>query len=249
MPSRSPTLAGLLAAQNQVVSRQQLLQARLLSRSAIQRRLRAAGPWQVLVEGVYGAFTGTPTRQQVLRASLLYAGDDAFLTAVTGCELHDLRKARGRVPGEVVVGSPRKLESVAIAGTTVRFIRTRRSVETLRVNGLPVGRIARCIVDAALLMRDLDDVCALVAEAVRTRRVDLSDLAAELVQAPRQGSANLRCAMTSIRAGARSAAEAKQVRLTKRSRILPPLHYNCSLIGPDGFIAKPDAYAEESGVA
>jgi hypothetical protein len=40
------------------------------------------------------------------------------------------------------------------------------------------------------------------------------------------------------------------VRLIRKSRVLPPAHHNCVVIGPDGTpLGAPDAYLEESGVA
>jgi hypothetical protein len=105
------------------------------------------------------------------------------------------------------------------------------------------------VIDATLHMTDLDEVRALIAEAVQRRFARAQDLAAELLTAPRHGSRLPRQALGETLAGARSAPECKQIPVLSRSKVLPQLHYNCSLMGPDGWIANPDAYCEESGVA
>lgn len=131
----------------------------------------------------------------------------------------------------------------------VRVERTTRPIATRSINGLPVAPPARCVVDAALHMKRLDDVRALLAEAVMRQRVVADELLKEVDRAPKRGSGRPRQAAHEVALGARSAPECKQIRILSSSKVLPLLHYNCSLMGPDGWIADPDAYCEESGVA
>ena len=76
---RSDGLGELLDRQLSVVSREQLLAAGLSDRS-MQYRIRAGGPWQALLPGVYLGVTGTPSMQQKEMAALLYAGPRSLIT-------------------------------------------------------------------------------------------------------------------------------------------------------------------------
>jgi hypothetical protein len=59
-----------------VASRGQLL-ALGMTDNAVQHRLRAGGPWQVLLPGIYLGMTGAPDLKQKEVAALLYAGPGA----------------------------------------------------------------------------------------------------------------------------------------------------------------------------
>jgi hypothetical protein len=241
MPKRQ-TLEELLVAQHNVITRKQA--RKYMTGSALAWRLGKGKRWQVILPGVCGAFTGTATEHQRMIAALLYAGEDSFITGSTACRWHWLRKVRdcGHVHIAVI---GRKLENVGF----VRFQRTARVANCVGFKGLRIAPIARCVVDATLTMTNLDEVRALLTEAVMRKGLNVQDLVAEAALTPTRGSRLLRQAIHEVVTGARSAAEAKNVQLTRRSTVLPKLHYNCSLMGPKGFIAKPDAYAEESGVA
>jgi hypothetical protein len=242
MPEVLRSLEELLEDQDLVIARTQAL--RYFTSSALGRRIGRGGRWQILLPTVYGAFTGHPTEQQRLRAAVLYVGPGAFITAATGCRLYGLRGAP-KCQHVHVASTSRQASSVGFAVVE----RTIRPTRTRQLRGLPVAVLPRCVVDATLPMTDLDAVRALIAEPARRRMLRPDDLAAELSSAPRNGSRLARQALHEILAGARSAAECKQIRILSRSAVLPALHYNCSVIGPNGWIADPDAYCEESGVA
>ncbi|MDX6286376.1 MAG: hypothetical protein QOG53_1861 [Frankiales bacterium] len=244
MATREPgeNLEQLLRRQHQLLTRKQALQ--FMTKAALAWRLGAGARYQVILPGVYGAFTGTPTDVQHLSAALLYAGDEAFITGASGCRWYWLKKTSN--DGLVWVATTRR----HLAGVgRVRFVRTHRAAALTNFKRIRVALAARCVVDACLEMTDLDGVRALVAESIMRKKATVEELVLEAKRAPKRGSKLLRQALGDIVAGARSAAEAKNVRLTKSSKVLPELHYNCSLMGPKGFIAMPDAYAEESGVA
>ena len=63
-------LNAILAQQYQVISRSQAM-ASGITKDALAHRLRAAGPWQRLLPGVYLAVTGVPTSDQRDVAALL----------------------------------------------------------------------------------------------------------------------------------------------------------------------------------
>jgi hypothetical protein len=76
-------LAATLTRQYQVISRSQVM-AHGMTTSALRQRLRAGGPWQRLLPGVFLAVTGTPTTEQRSMAALLYAGTGGMITGGFG---------------------------------------------------------------------------------------------------------------------------------------------------------------------
>jgi hypothetical protein len=98
-------------------------------------------------------------------------------------------------------------------------------------------------------MASLRDVRAVVADAVQRRNCQVPDLLAELTAGPNVGSALFREALTDIAGGIRSAAEGDLKDLLLKSGLPTPL-FNPSVYEGDGtFIAKPDAWWPELGVA
>jgi hypothetical protein len=98
-------------------------------------------------------------------------------------------------------------------------------------------------------MTSLRDVRAIVADAVPRRACQVRDLAAELAAGPNTGSALFRRALADVADGIRSTAEADLKDLLVKARIPTPL-FNPELYGKDGtFIARPDAWWPELGVA
>jgi hypothetical protein len=77
----------------------------------------------------------------------------------------------------------------------------------------------------------------------------LIQLIDELAIAPRRGSGHARYAVEELVLGGRSAPEGAAIRLARRSRVLPPGHHNCLVVGPDGVIGASDGYWEQAGVA
>lgn len=67
----------MLSAQRNVITRGQAY-ACGLTRNALSHRIRAAGPWQRMLPGVYLAVTGRPSREQREMAALLYGGRRAY---------------------------------------------------------------------------------------------------------------------------------------------------------------------------
>ena len=83
-------LDAFLARQYQVISRRQAL-ASGMTDSALDHRLRAGGPWQRLLPGVFLAVTGAPTSDQRDVAALLYAGPGSVLTGSAALRLWGVR--------------------------------------------------------------------------------------------------------------------------------------------------------------
>jgi hypothetical protein len=241
-----PSVEWTIAYQQGVLSRSQAT-ASGLSPKAMQHRLRSGGPWQRLLPGVYLTATGQPTREQLLVASLVYAGPDGLITGPAALVNYRIRGLPARqidvlVPattkrsdsGFVVVHRTRRMPREAICDGPIRYAPAERAVaDTVRT----------------MRVRDLAAVRAVVAGAVQQGRCTIANLAAELQAGPVRGSATLRAVLAEVIDGIRSPAEADLRALITRSGLPQPL-YNPKLYLADGvFLAQPDAWWPDHGVA
>jgi len=237
-------LEQLLGQQLDVIARHQALDAGM-SGSALRQRLQPGGPWRKLLPGVYLAATGTPDMLQQEMAALLYAGSDSLITGLAALCYHRIGKTRPDLI-DVLVPATRQRHDAAF----VRLHRTIRMPERI----CEVGRIRyvpspRAVADTVRDMTSLRDVRAVVADAVQRRVCQVRDLAAELAAGPNSGSALFRAALADVAEGIRSVAEADLKDLLVKARVPMPL-FNPALYDKDGtFIARPDAWWPELGIA
>ena len=244
-------LAALAANQHGVIARAQALQSGMTER-ALDYRIRGAGPWQPLLPGVYLTHTGRPADEAREMAALLYAGPQSVLTGAAALHRHGLAQHRGGVPGGDRADAVDVLVPVATQRSDAGFVRLHRTAR------LPEGfcvagevRFAlppRAVADAVRPMTDLGDVRAVVAEAVQRRECSISQLAGELAAGPAWGSSLFRRALGEVAEGVRSAAEGDLRDLIVWARLPMPLFNPRLLVGPE-FLAMPDCWWPESGVA
>jgi hypothetical protein len=91
-------------------------------------------------------------------------------------------------------------------------------------------------------------VRTIVAAALQRRAVSVADLADEIRTGPTSGSARVGAVLSEAAAGVRSSAEADLLKLVRGSDLPEPL-YNPTLYLGDEFIAIPDAWWPDVGVA
>ena len=108
--------------------------------------------------------------------------------------------------------------------------------------------VPRAVADTARQLTSLRDVRAVVADAVQLGRCTVSQLADELRNGPVRGSAMFRSVLGEVAEGIRSTAEGDLRDLIKTARLPMPL-FNPSLYVGDTFLAKPDAWWPDAGVA
>jgi hypothetical protein len=245
MAGKEPdALSALIRNQDQVVSRKQALAAGL-SPSALRHRLRPDGPWSVSLPGVCLTETGTPTQAQREIAALLYAGPHSVLTGAVA-----LRHYRLPAPESAVVDVLIPAQSRRMSISYVSIHRTTRMPQMVygqrhRVCAPP----ARAAADAVRGLADLRAARALLAGVIQNRGCAPGQLAEELGAGPVQYSGLLRSVLAEITDGARSAPEAELRDLIKKAGLPMPL-FNPRLYLPNGtFIACPDAWWPEAGVA
>ncbi|WP_329385050.1 hypothetical protein OG625_24695 [Streptomyces sp. NBC_01351] len=219
----------------------------------ITSRTRPGGPWQRLLPRVYFLQTGPPDRRQCALAAVLYAaepasdplaGDTAALTGGAALALLGIREAP-YAPADVLIRAPRRLTATA----EVRPLATSRWPGTINVSGIPATRPVRAAADFAARADRPDRIRAVLAHVVQAGWCHPRDLHAELRAARLLTHPAVRAAAAELLAGVRSIAEA-QARDTLSATDLPPPLWNARLHTPDGtFLASPDAYWPDEGVA
>lgn len=247
MPRRSvfdeDRLRRTLAAQRQVITRGQAL-ACGIPRSTVNAWCRPGGKWQKILPGVYSAVTGKPTPEQRHVAALLYAGKASVITGPAAIRLHRLRSP-GPDTVDVLVPWTVKKQSTGF----VRIHRTRRLPGFYATGTLRFARLARAVADAGRQFASLDDVRAVVAEAVQKRGCTIGEIGLELASGPSRDSLHLRTALAEVRDGIRSVAEARFRQRVLRSDLPKPM-FNAFLRATDGTdIGEVDAWWADAGVS
>ena len=237
-------LPDLLNRQLTVASRQQLL-ALGMKDDAMQYRVRAGGPWQTLLPGVYLAASGVPSFSQKEMAALLYAGQDSLITGPVALAYYSIRSAPFGDLIDVLVPARRQRLSTGF----VRLHRTTRMPARLSSSGpLRMALAPRAVADTARLLNTLTDVRAVVADAVQFGRCTVRELGDELACGPVKGSAVFRSVLAEVGDGIRSTAEGDLRDVIRVNRLPMPL-FNPSLYLGDVFLGKPDAWWQDAGVA
>jgi very-short-patch-repair endonuclease len=236
-------LNAILARQYQVVSRSQAMTSGMTN-NALAHRLRAAGPWQRLMPGIYLAVTGVPNSDQRDVAALLYAGPGSLLTGTAALRLWGVRAPYSSMI-DVLVSESKQRKSTG-------FVRIRPTArmpgEIHAVGPRRIAPLVRAVGDTARSLSKLADVRALVAAVVQQEKCTPAMLAAELEDGPVQGSALLRIAVADVHAGTRSNPEADLHDLIRRAK-LPMPEFNPKLYAGDEFIGSPDGWWQYAGVA
>ncbi len=182
------TLRRALAGQYGVISRDQAL-ASGLTKSTLRHRIRAGGPWQRILPGMYLATTGSATADQRDMAALLYGGPGSVITAAAALRRLGLPGPSTRVV-DVLVPAARNREDIDF----VRIQRTTRLPAAYLSGCVSFAGPARAVADAARGLPALPAVRAIVASAVQRNRCTVEQLVDELTNGSVRGSALLRLA-------------------------------------------------------
>ena len=236
-------VTAILARQYQLITRSQVLGCGL-SESALVHRLRAGGPWQRLLPGVFLALSGTPTSEQRDLAALLYAGPGSLLTGTAALRLWGVRAPATSIIDVLVPASKQRKN----AGFVRVHLTTRMPEQALTAGPRRFAPLPRAVGDCARGLGRLTDVRTLVATVVQQGKCTPAELATELEEGPIQGSALLRIAIDDVYAGTRSSPEADLKDLLRRAK-LPMPEFNARLYADGEFIASPDAWWRHAGVA
>jgi len=218
-----------------------------LAPSTITRRIGPDGPWQRLLPGVVLAHRGTPTRLERRLGAQHYGGGQSVITGLDALSELGVRTAQRLLDPKVHVLVPHSSHRTSHGFAVVT--RTRRLPPTVERRGLRCAPLARSLVDACRRLENLDDVRELVADVVQNHGLEPAALLVEIRAAARQRTALARAVVREISAGVRSVAEARLRGAFRRFGVPEPL-WNAELRTAEGdFVARPDAYWADAGVA
>jgi very-short-patch-repair endonuclease len=192
----------------------------------IEHRLDT-GRWRRVLPRTY-LTAGTLTWPDRLRAAAAFGGPDTLISGPAAL-VDDLRSVPR--PDTVLVLAPTRSGLRSTRWVQVRH--TDRMPPRRLAPGPPRAPVARAVADHALTLARLDDVRALVTEAVRRELCTTQELTLELCAGPRRGSSHLRRAIAEADGGAWSAPEAEAATLLRRGGV-PPFRQNVRVRLPGG---------------
>jgi predicted transcriptional regulator of viral defense system len=144
------------------ISRRQLLTAGLTVQMIDTRVERRR--WQMLHRGVYAVFSGSPSRDTLLWAAVLRAGDGAVLSHQTAAELHGLIDS----PSEAIHVTVPATRRVTTPGIVTRI--SSRIDEATQPGRQPLRTtVEETVLDLAQLARTFDDACGWITRACGRR--------------------------------------------------------------------------------
>jgi hypothetical protein len=215
-----------------------------ITESALRHRLRPGGPWRVLLPTVYIAATGVPSLAQQQMAAQLYGGSQSVITGSAAALSHRIRAPQSEFV-DVLVPLTRQRQDASFA----RLHRTGRMPERVcKFGPIRYALAPRAVADTVRSLASLRDVRAIVADAVQHGACTVQNLSTELNEGPSSGSALFRRALADVADGIRSAAEGDLKDLLAGSGLPMPL-FNATVFAGDAFVAMPDAWWPEFGVA
>jgi hypothetical protein len=246
--TRALSEAALLAIPSAVATARQLV-ALGISERTVYKRCLPGGPWQRILPGVIGLFTGTPTRGQHVIAALLLCGPDAIVTGLEACHRHGVR--RGPVRGRDDHEGPAEVHVLVPLGRQVRSVgyvhveRTNRPPPPMVRGGIPLAPVARACMDAVRRRDRPGDITELLSDAVQRGLCTVAALVQELEHTTRRGTAVPRSVLRDVAEGVRSAAERQAKEVWRRSG-LPPARWNVAVYDEEGrFLGVADCWADD----
>lgn len=182
----------------------------------VVRRRVAGGRWWRLAPGVY-CTRARASRLDHLAAAIKHGGTGAVVTGAAALHEYGLRTVPPSSSELVLV--PLACGARSFGRIVVR--RTPRLPAPAPRPGPRLAPVARAAVDHARTLVRLDDVRAVIAEAVQRELTEVEQLWTEVEQGGRNGRALVRRAVLEVSAGARSAPEAKAASLLRAAGLGP----------------------------
>lgn len=212
------SIAKLTQTQDQLITRGQARENGI-GRHAIDRALQT-GRWQQIHRGVYATFSGELQRRHIIRAGLLYAGEDAVVTGAAACSAYGLRY----VPTtQIVILVPAAVRREPMRG--VEFRRTRVLPVPRSVHSIPCAPPERAVLDACRGDTSLDAIRAILCEVVR-RGLTTPDRLMDVARRVRRNGPLVRRALEDVDVGCRSNPECEVRDLIRTSVIIPEPQWN-----------------------
>lgn len=244
VPELPPKVRDLLARQDGVASRAQLLAAGVGVESW---RWHAGRTWRMVLPRVVLMSRSDPTPRQRLVAALLWAGPRSVLAGPTAARAHGITSAPD--DGSVHLLVPRPGTDRAAGFASVR--RTVLHDPDVVVRGpLRMSSPARAAVDAAASAPSPATATAVLVEAVQRRIASLDDVAEWVHRTRPAPDGSVRAALTAAATGAWSRPEHALSVLVGRSTVLPEPWLNPELTTASGTaLLTPDVWFDDVALA
>jgi hypothetical protein len=187
---------------------------------AVRARVRA-GRWQVMRRGVYGAFTGRPSRSAELWAVLLRAGPEAVLSHQSAAEVWGLLDGPSRVIHAMVPHDGNPGRCGQLPGVVIH---RSRSLQRARHPALmpPRTRVEETVLDLIDCARDFEEAYDWICRAIGRRRTTAARIRSALEARPRiQWRQDIELALGYAKRGALSVLEFRYVTGVERAHGLP----------------------------
>ena len=234
------------AARDDLILVRVLLELGVPSSTIAFRCRKVGGQWWHPLQGLVALTRGALTVHQRLVAALLAAGDDAVVTGLAACRLYGLERVPVHDQVHVLVRHEHRRRSEGFLVVE----RTKRMLPARTRDGIRCAPLVRALVDGARRLDRIDDVRALLCEAVQQRRVTVTALRAELEAGSGRGSALVRTVVVELEDGIRSAAEAWVRELVATMSGFPEIHWNADVrVEAGAFLARPDGFVDECALA
>lgn len=214
-----------------------------VSHWATQIRCRPGGVWQRVLPGVILLSAAPPTSRQLLRAALVYAGEDAVATGVAAMREHG---APIFDDGRVHVLIPRQRRVTGCGYVTVE--RTARLPPPGYACGLAVAPIVRSTVDAARKEKDPARLREVLKAPVKAGLCGFDQLRDELAVCNQRGSAAPRALLAEL-ADDRSSLIRARARRVLRTTPLPKPEWDVRIRTGTGEPVIVDAWWPETKLA
>jgi len=211
----------------------------------IYRRCLEGGPWRRLLPGIILLSNGRAALDQLLQAALLLGGPGAVITGLHACHRQGMRR------GPVGRAGPASIAILVPAGRQVRSVgfvhveRTSRMPDPVVRDGFPLAPVVRAVLDAARRTDSFAEITEMLSDAVQRRLCTVAELAGELREGSRRGSAMPARVLMDVASGVRSTAERDARRLWVRAG-MPPARWNVPIFDSAGTqIGVADCWVDE----
>lgn len=221
LPAFSDSLHELLASQQGIATREQLL-ASGLSEAEILSNIEGRR-WRRLNDHVLATHNGPLTRHQAMCAVILSAQQPAVLCSETVYELFEVPGADADCIHVLVTRGARVLP---VPGVRVKVHESRRFPSPAEIGiraGLPVTSLARAAVDTAAWSRDVRRAWRMLVAPVQARRLRPEQIRLELEKAGRvRHRGSLALLLNDLEGGAQALSEVEFLRFCRRNKFPVP---------------------------
>lgn len=199
-----------------------------------------------MLPGIILLHNGFPTQFERAVAAMMYGGNDCVLSGHAALAAHGYRRSSSM--NEVMLLIPPEQHRAPSS-----FVQTERTwrlpEEPIRRGSLRCAPVTRAVLDVARRLRHRDHCRSLLTEVLQRGDTSVEELAIELAEGSRRGTALPRSVLRELGTDAHSVAEIHAQQLYARSH-LPPMVHNREVETTAGeFIAMPDGWIDSVAMA